>query len=386
MELVTIKFRIMQKSPFKYGKVVENEAFTNRDKEQKRVQHNIESNIHTTIISQRRWGKSSLVRKISKNYENNEKVKFVIIDMFKLRDEQDFLKVYLNSILKVTSTKVDEFFDSAKRFFSRLTPKFSFSTDAFNDFQVNFDMEPTEMDFEKIIDYSEKIAKEKNINLVVCIDEFQNLSHFKEPLKFQKKLRAIWQLHQNVTYILYGSKKHMLIDIFTNYSMPFYRFGEVMFLTRIATTHFVKFIQQQFKNTGKSISKVLATQIVKTANNHPDYVQQIANNCWNYTQKKATKKILEEAVSDIIDNNVGLFQYQIEAISNHQLKLLKAVCNGDVQLSSNEIIKKYDLDYSAIVSKSKDALAGKEILDIENGSVVFVDPIFEIWFRKTFVE
>ena len=78
----------------------------------------------------------------------------------------------------------------------------------------------------------EALAAKKQI--ILCIDEFQNISEFDHPVDFQKKLRAHWQLHQHVTYCLYGSKRHMLMEVFSSPSMPFYKFGDIIFLENLA--------------------------------------------------------------------------------------------------------------------------------------------------------
>ena len=46
------------KSPFQFGRVVMGDTFTDRISEIKRLKANIENNIHTMLISPRRWGKS----------------------------------------------------------------------------------------------------------------------------------------------------------------------------------------------------------------------------------------------------------------------------------------------------------------------------------------
>ena len=79
----------------------------------------------------------------------------------------------------------------------------------------------------------QKIAEEKGNQFIVCIDEFQNISEFKEHLSFQKKLRSNWQKHQNTAYCLYGSKRHLLMNVFTSSSMPFYKFDNILFLEKI---------------------------------------------------------------------------------------------------------------------------------------------------------
>jgi uncharacterized protein len=90
-----------------------------------------------------------------------------------------------------------------------------------------------EKNYREVLQLPEKIAAKKNINVVICIDEFQNIESFKDSLAFQKKLRTEWQHQQMVTYCLYGSKQQMMTSLFEKQSMPFYRFGDVIYLSKI---------------------------------------------------------------------------------------------------------------------------------------------------------
>jgi len=54
------------KNPFKYGVLVDNEFFTDRNEELKEVQRTLDSENHLIMISPRRFGKSSLVAKAVK--------------------------------------------------------------------------------------------------------------------------------------------------------------------------------------------------------------------------------------------------------------------------------------------------------------------------------
>jgi len=84
-------------------------------------------------------------------------------------------------------------------------PKISFSPD--NQAEISFGIEWEELkkNPDEIIDLAETIAKAKGIKIVICIDEFQSIGNFDDPIAFQRKLRAHWQHHQNVAYCLYGS-------------------------------------------------------------------------------------------------------------------------------------------------------------------------------------
>ncbi|MEZ5197240.1 MAG: hypothetical protein R2764_12815 [Bacteroidales bacterium] len=157
-----------------------------------------------------------------------------------------------------------------------MIPKFQVGIDPVNDFSVSFDWKELKKEGDEILNLPEKISLDKNIHIVVCIDEFQNIAHFEEPLAMQKKMRAVWQKHQITTYCLYGSKRHMLSELFENKSMPFYKFGETLFLGKIDGIHWEKYIIKQFNDTGKEIDKELARTISSRMENHPYFVQLYA--------------------------------------------------------------------------------------------------------------
>ena len=70
-------------------------------------------------------------------------------------------------------------------------------------------------------------------HIVVCIDEYQQIGQFTNSLKVQKKMRSIWQLQSNASYCLFGSKKHLLANLFQSKKMPFYQFGDILFIQPI---------------------------------------------------------------------------------------------------------------------------------------------------------
>ena len=66
--------------PFIFGKVVTGPQFINRKKEFAQLRANIDHGIHTILISPRRWGKSSLIKYLSKKLSKEKHLKFVLID------------------------------------------------------------------------------------------------------------------------------------------------------------------------------------------------------------------------------------------------------------------------------------------------------------------
>lgn len=376
---------IEMKTPFIFGRIAKDENFTDRERETKHLVSNFRSLINTVIISPRRWGKSSLVAKAAEEAGSADTlVRICFVDMFSIRAEEQFYSNLANAVLKATSSRWEEAVDSAKRFFRQLVPKIILNADLTNEFSLNFDWKELKANPDEVLDLAEKIAAEKKQKLVVCIDEFQNISAFEDPLFFQKRLRSHWQQHQHVAYCLYGSKRHMMLDVFTNPSMPFYKFGDLMFLEKIDTLSLTGFIRERFSATKKSISADLSELIVALADNHPYYVQQLSQQVWLRTKSTCNETTVHEAHLSLIEQLSLLFATITETLTTNQINYLRALVAGETALSSSDVLTRYNLVSSATVTRSRKSLIEKDILDIMAGKISFQDPMYRYWLEHTY--
>ncbi len=375
----------MQTSPFKYGVTVSNHSFTNREEETEKLYNNLLQGINTTIISPRRWGKSSLVEKVIHTINKKEPgVKTVLVDLFSVSGEEEFLEVFAREVIKASSTKWQDWMQSGKDFFKQLMPKLSVGIDPTTDFSLSFDWEEIKKHKDEILNLPEVIASKKNILFIICLDEFQNLSTFSEYDLLEKKMRAIWQRQKKTTYCLYGSKRHMMTEIFSNSAKPFYRFGDIMMLPKISNQKWVSFIEESFKKTNKSILSKDAALIPMLMKNHSWYVQQLAHYTWQKTDKKTDISIIKEALNELIGANLPLYQKEIESISTTQLNMLKAVVKGESQLTSAKVMQRYFLGTPRNVSKNKTILINNDIIIETSEGYEMLDPAFELWFKKQY--
>ena len=175
-----------------------------------------------------------------------------------------------------------------------------------------------------------------------------------------------------------------MMDFFTKSTMPFYKFGEILFLEKIAEEHWVPFIQQRFKATGKSIDEKLAANIARQMDNHSYFVQQFAQAVWQQTTRKATETDFREALEELLDQYTILYQKETDMLTNYQLNFLKALCDKVVSFNSAAVLQEYNLGTSANISRVKVALQNHEIIDILGKTVSFNDPLFEIWLKKRY--
>lgn len=372
----------MENKPFIFGVATSGDNFTDREKETERLLMNFRHGINTILISPRRWGKTSLVKKVCRLAES-DKLKVVYLDIFSCRSEKEFYDAFAAAVLKQTSSKLDEWLENAKLFLSRISPKISMGIDPMTDFSISLEMNPKNNEVDEILQLPEKIAQKKGCNIVVCIDEFQQIAEFKDSKAFQKRLRSVWQLQKSVSYCLFGSKKHLMNELFEKKSLPFYKFGDAVYLAKIGTSDWINYICSRFEATGKHISRELAEKICQIVDNHSSYVQQLAWLVWIHTDGIAAEQDFEAAYQDIIDQNTPLFEKQTESLTTYQMNFLRAVIDGvHSEFTSQDVLQKYQLSSSANVSIIKRALIKKELIEVENRQVVIPDPVMRVWLKR----
>ena len=366
---------------FVYGTATYGDCFMDREQETQQLTQNFLHGMNTMLISPRRWGKTSLVQHAGEQLCNQAGMKIVYIDIFACRSEDDFYQTFATEVIRQTSSKIEELLENAKHFLSGLSPKITLSADPLN--EVSFSFEPNWKPYtDEVLNLPERIAAEKGIHIVVCIDEFQQIGEMPNSLVLQKKLRTAWQ-HQRLThYCLYGSKRHLLMKMFCKPSYPFYKFGDTIFLERIPTEYWVKYIQSRFAISGKEVSAGLCEDICDYVENNSSYVQQLAWLLWNRTTRQADAQALTQAKEDLMRLNHVLFQSYTDSLSGYQMRLLLAIAAGHGgELSTQAVISQFRLGSTANVAKLKSALEEKEL--IESGKVCeFSDPLYKRWLVK----
>jgi hypothetical protein len=377
----------MKSSPFIYGTTVADEAFINRRKEIKKMVDDLTGGINITLISPRRWGKTSLVEKVaSVILKKNKNIRIAFIDLFTVSSEEQFMEKYAREIIKASSSKWQEWAKNARTFFKLVIPRIHIGLDPARDFNISFDWQEMHKHDDEILNLPETIARQKGIKIIVCIDEFQNIANFHHYESFEKKIRAIWQRQSNVTYCIYGSRRHMMTEIFNNPSKPFYRFGDMMILQKIEKAEWIRFIQKNFQKTGKKIGTDEASLITELMQCHSWYTQQLAHYTWNLTSGIASKFIIRKALRELIGTNIPFYQKLVESLSITQLNLLKAVAWGEIKFTSAGVMADHSLGTPRNVSKNKALLVNSDMIQAGTDRYEFVDPAFELWFRNNFLD
>ena len=367
---------------FVYGMSVGGDNFTDRIEETKRIKLDFENGINVILISPRRMGKTSLIKKIISEMDSPE-IKVVYMDIYDCRSEYDFYNRFAETMMKSTGNQLEQVMENIKRFLVRVSPKLSFSPEPNSEFSVSLGITSKDYSPEEILDLPERIAKEQGIRIVVCIDEFQQIGEFADSLTVQKRLRGVWQHHQHVSYCFFGSKKHLMENIFQSRRMPFYQFGEMLHLKCIPTEYWVPFICSRFEKYGKEISEEYAARICHTVKNYSSYVQQLAWNVMAETEIEVNEESFTEGFNALLEQNSSLFIQQTEGLTTYQLNFIRLLCNGiHSGFNTQSVVELYSLGSKSNVDRIKKCLIDRELITIEKEGVFLADCVFELWFKR----
>lgn len=369
---------------FVYGVAVSDYNFIGREQETKRLLDNFRGGINVILMSPRRLGKTSLVKHVC-NKLDEEDIITVYLDIFGCKSEYDFYNKLAAEALKQTASKRELWLEEAKEFIYRLTPKISFSPEPNADFAISLGITPKTHTPEEVLGMAEKIAIKKGKRIVICIDEFQQIGEMANSKQIQARLRTVWQHQKQVSYCLFGSKHHLMSAIFLHRSMPFYQFGDIISLDKIATADWVEYIVSHFADGKRTISRALAEDICKFTENYSAYVQQLS---WLvFTQKEEGETVTEEdvkqAMNDLLATNEILFMQMIEPLSEYQLNFLRAIASGVTKdFGLSEVREEYKLGSYSNINRLKTALLERDLIEKRGAETVMTDPVFAKWIKR----
>lgn len=146
------------------------------------------------------------------------------------------------------------------------------------------------------------------------------------------------------------------------------------------------FIRNKFNEKNIQNSDEMIKMICSSVDNQSSYVQQLSWNVMLNTEDEVTEEIIQIAIDDMLSQNSLLFLQQIEGLTSYQINFLKALAKGvHNDFTSQNILRTYNLGAKSNIVRIKNVLIQKELIDKTMDGIYFSDPIFRMWFKKTFV-
>jgi len=362
----------MNENPFKFGAVVSEAYFTDRETESTKIRSFLKSKNHLIISGPRRYGKTSLIKKILKEIKRPA----IYLDLQMCTGMNDMAatllkKVYQHYPLQKLKSQLQSF---------RITPTVTINplTGAA---EVSFSgMSDSFTPLEDVLNLIDSLGK-KDKRIILVLDEFQEIYRIDKSL--ERTLRSVMQQHQNLNYIFLGSKESMIRDIFEKKKSPFYHFGSLMQLEKIPEKDFMSFLMKNLYGISKDPEK-LSQSILEISNCHPHYTQQLAFTVWEIL-KDSPKTINPVALSieENIRNHDNDFERLWNTMNSIDRKILIGLSqNNSLPPLSTEFVIMNNTGSTSTTFSGLQRLSTEGIILKEKRNYIIDDPFFKGWIIK----
>ncbi len=372
------------KNPFILG-LAQGSKFCNRRKELQELYDFAASGRSVVLYSPRRYGKSSLVTSLCDRLQNDGYVT-AYSDLFPITSEQEVVSRLAAAILAGIGKGADP--QSARQkvsgIFSRLIPSVEITREGMN-FSVRFDRETkTETLLDDVVGGLFAYLERSGKRACVVLDEFQEITELKASKRIEGTLRAHLQRHETASFFFVGSRRHILKDMFTNKTRPFYKSAFLYTLDVIPKSEFASCISDMFTESGKTCLPEAAEAVYDMARGYSGYVQRLAALSWDLTEDTCDIDDVKAAYDAMLAGESADFEGILGGLSLVQKAVLKALAKEPTKSPyAKTYLSSHGL-YPSSAQKAMQSLLDRDLLERDReGRYRLTDPVLGDWLAQS---
>jgi hypothetical protein len=379
-------------NPFVYGEVVPDDAFADREADLDRLVGDLSDGQKVFLISPRRYGKSSLVRRALQTLARRGALT-AEVTVSSYSSYLAFLEGYARA-LAALETRWERARAWLADVITSTRPELRYETDRTGTGQVSvaFPLVRSERDLNRlaveIFALPGRLASERRRALVVALDEFQAIEAF-DGGGVEHALRGAAQRQRRVGYVFAGSEPS-LMEKMIGPKRPFYKAGPVLRLQKIPGDVFASFVESRFAKGGLKAEPGVGAAIVELAGNLPYDVQRLAHETWDDVRAAGGRRVglddLHGTLGRLLAEQNILFEAVWQRLTLAQRAVLRAVVLQEGrEILSADVRTRHRLGGPSSIQASLGALVKQDLLLKEGSRYVVVDSLLREWVaRRTF--
>ncbi len=361
------------------------EYFCDRVKETSQLVELTINGNNMALISPRRVGKTDLIHHLFQQPEIKERYYTFHIDIYATSTLRDFVNVFGRAILDELKPKGRAVWEGFLGMLRSLRSEITYDVNNFPTWSLGLgDIEYPATTLDEIFEYLSHADKP----CLVAIDEFQQIAKYSDSPNIEATLRTYIQRCINATFIFAGSKRHLMGEIFTSPSRPFYQSVLIMNLKPIPVDKYTVFAQTLFEKYGKSIDAPVVAEIYHRFDAVTSCVQRLLNVLFLKTlpNQHCTIDMIDNAVTYILDMFSETYSDLIDKIPEKQREVFVAIAKeGRVKgLTSKSFVKKHHLQTVSVVTAAVRGLLEKDFITQDKGEYMVYDPFFALWIQQNY--
>lgn len=371
-------------NPFIVTGKIETEYFCDRVAESARVIKTITNGNNLVIISPRRMGKTGLIRFCYDKEEIAGQYYTFFIDILHTTSLREFTHLLGRTIYDTLLPRSRKMASLFVQTLKSISWKFGFDpVTNMPSFNIELgDIDSPEYTLDEIFRYLSEADKP----CVVAIDEFQQIAKYPET-NIEALLRSHIQKLSNCNFIFAGSERHMMQEMFTSSSHPFYNSADILELKAIPQEVYVPFICSHFEKRNRRVSTESVEKVYAIFKGHTYYIQRIFNEAFADTLEggECTWEIITGAIDNVVSANDTIFREILSNVPEKQKALLYAIAKEDEAklITSAAFIKRHSLTSASSVQAAVKKLLEKDYITEINKVYSVTDRFFAMWINRT---
>ena len=345
-------------NPFLLYNYLDPDYFCNRHEETEILLKNIDNNSNTAVFSQRRIGKTALIKHVFFLLKKKQSTIYLdILPTLSLKEFSNTLATAIYREFPIHKSAGKKFMD----FIKLLRPTIKINALS-GEPELMLDISQPDQ-IEKSIPQLFSFLDQQQKKVVIAIDEFQQILSYPEK-NVEAFLRTIIKNLHNISFIFLGSDSKLMIEIFNSAKRPFYGSTNFMVLNKIPKEEYISYIMNSFVAAGVDMDVKVPEVILNLTCTHTYYTQRLCHEIFADRFLFITEKDVVNTLYKLIQQNEAIyFQYR-NLLTKAQWNTLKAIAAEKTvyQPYSQNFIKKYDLGSTSTLKRNFEALVDKALI------------------------
>ncbi len=367
--------------------IAKGNAFLGREKEIKDLRYNITKGHHTLIFGSRRYGKTSLVKRVLEDLN----IPYGETNFFISQTPRSVELKIMDTIRSVTNILIGNEAEAGatlsklSTYFSKAKKKWSFGIKGIVGVEIiPEDDEDIPENILVALNFLESLLSDFNQKAVLFLDEIQEINQIENGFALQGAIREFAQHSKYIVFIFSGSNRRLLSHMFDDRSMPLYELCERLSLGRIGQELYARYINKIAKETKNGeLSTETLNQIFLLTKLHPKRVYNLCFQIWkDYEDNKITPEQVEKSWNELLEKKSDVIRGQLKHLNSGALKVLTLVSeNNEIPITGKIAQSKVDLTSAAIVNALR-ALEEEDLIFREQDKYQIVDPLIASFLYK----
>lgn len=357
------------------------EYFCDRVRETQTLRELLLNENNVALISPRRLGKTDLIWHVFGDAQIRRTHHCFVVDVYATKTLADFVDMLGKTVVETLRPKGKKVWERFLALVSSVRPEVTFDHDGMPVWSVGLGaMGNPSVTLDEIFAYLNQADKP----CLVAIDEFQQIARYGDDT-VEATLRTHVQRCTHAHFIFSGSQRHMMNEMFTSPSRPFYQSVSILNLQPLDLDVYADFCRDKFEAGGRHLAPSVVPAVYARFEGVTSYMHRIMNALYSRTEQGATCDLAEvdEALGQMLRMYSDTYEALFYQMPPKQRALFLAIAREGKahEVTSGAFVRRNGLLSPSSVNAALKGLLEKDFITSDRGVYSVYDQFFALWLK-----